>query len=204
MDRTSRLADRVARSVIAGVSVGVKDYKSKDMGWIQESIQRGLRGFGERNYHVDLDGGTYDEQHTGTVNVYVDSPDFTQKIFDDLSSWVRHMSYAGVYGSVKLDTSRTTHGPVVRVEIVKNDDEKFYGMESTGITYSTWRMVLDWLGFSGDVDEQAGSMPIRDYLAAFRRPATSDVPDKVAVFAQQIARMATNALKHGYREISWA
>ena len=138
------------------------------------------------------------------MNVYVKNPDFADKIFRDLSNWVGHLHLVGINGRVRLETSKSTQGPVVRVEIIKNEDEKFGNMESTSITYSTWRLVLDWLGFSGDVDEQVGSMPIRDYLAAFRHPAPHYADDKVAVFAQQIARMATTALKHGYKEIAWA
>lgn len=202
--KRASVASKIARSLTAGVSVYVKDFKSKDMDSIERNIRQGLKGFGEQNYRVDLDGGTDSDDHTGTVNIYVNNPDFTDKIFRDLSDWIGHLHLVGINGRVRLETSKSTQGPVVRVEIIKNEDEKFGGMSSTNITYSTWRSVLNWLGFSGDVDEQAGSMPIRDYLAAYKRPADFSGKAKEAVFARQIAMMATTALKHGYKEIAWA
>jgi hypothetical protein len=197
------VANKIARSLLAGVSVFVKDFKSKDMLSIEQNIQKGLKGFGEQNYRVELDGGTYSDDHTGTVNVYVNNPDFADKIFRDLSDWVGHLHLVGINGRVRLETSKSTQGPVVRVEIIKNEDEKFGGMSSTDITYSTWRSVLDWLGLDA-VAEESGSMPIRDYLAAYKHPADFSGKAKEAVFARQIAMMATTALKHGYKEIAWA
>jgi hypothetical protein len=197
------VASKIARSLTAGVSVFVKDFKSKDMSSIEMNIRKGLKGFGEQNYRVDLDGGTSSDDYTGTVNVYVNNPDSADMIFRDLSDWVEHLHLVGINGRVRLETSKSTQGPVIRVEIIKNEDEKFNGLVSTNITYSTWRSVLNWLGFN-ETHEESGSMPIRDYLAAYKRPADFTGKAKEAVFARQIAMMATAALKHGYKEIAWA
>lgn len=203
MNRLSSIADRVARSRMAGVSVGIKDYEAKDMYWLKSQLYQALHEFGH-NIDIDTDGNTSVVDYKGTLNIYIKNPEIVEKVLRKTEDFAGHFGMVGMRGKVRQDMSNSRNIPVVRVDIESNEDEKFTGLTDTSMMYSTWREILDYLGFD-KVNEESGNMPIHHYLYAMKDKSYSVWPDnKLKAFAWQIADMCREALNHGYKDISWA
>ena len=203
MNRFARVADKVAKMFVAGVSIGVKGYDPKDVYWVEMQLGQALFGFDRKQINIDTDGNTSPSDYTGTINIYVQDPEIVNAVVHKAWDVVTHLQLVGIRGKVRQDVSRMTKGPVVRVDVESNKDSEFVDLMDTHITYSTWRSVLDWMGFTSK-NEEAGSMPIQEYLSAYQKPADFAGKQKEAMFARQIAEMAKAALRRGYREISWS
>jgi hypothetical protein len=204
MNRLAVIADKVAKSITAGVSIGVKDFSPKDMSWIENQLHDTLREFNRDDVRIDADGTTNYSEFTGTLNIYCRDEEVAKLVFHKADDFVTHLRHlTGIVGKVRQDMSRMYKQPTVRVDIEMNKDEEFADMMSTSIMYSRWRLILNWLGLP-HVNEEHGSMPIREYLEAYKTPGDFEGKEREAVFARQIALMAQAALKRGYKEISWA
>ena len=203
MNRLAVIADRVAKSVTAGILVGVKGFAPKDIFWVETRFSEGMRDFG-RNVRVTEDGRTSALEFTGTINIYVVDESLVKLVLSRADDIMTHLGHIfKIIGRVRQDVSQMTKQAVIRVEIQQNPDEEFSELIETSITYSTWRSILDWLGFN-DVNEEHGSMQISDYLHSYFKPGDFEGKQKEAVFARQIAVMGKAAMKRGYKEISWA
>jgi len=200
MDRYANLADKVAKSFVAGVGIYVKGHNPLDLGWVSSQLSQNLRQFGNK-IEVAFDGNSSFSDVTGTINIYVNDPALAEKVRHSAWDVVSHLGSVGIDAKVRPDVSKQRGGPVIRVDVMRNAEKG--GLESTSITYSTWREILNALGLV-DEDEQVGTMPIHEYLSAVSvKQNELQANNRLNRFAQQIADMARKAMTRGYKEISW-
>jgi hypothetical protein len=165
---------KIAREMVAGVSVGIGGFNPLDMSEILFHHVMGpvAKAMGS-DWHpqkADYDGGTRPSGFTGTLNIYIDNDDQMAKVLQAL---------------------------IVRA----NPEAKYEKMGQTEVhmTETTWGRILDAAGLN--VSSQAGDLPLRQVQKALEQAETDD--SKVSRFMNVVINIAKIGQKLGYKSMSW-
>jgi len=193
---------KVARQVMAGVSVSIGGFSPRNMWWIMSELNTVLARKYGHTITADLDGGTDVEAFKGVINFYLPA-DFTDmaEVANEVARLMNGIGN-GIRGQVKTDRSKMYAVPVIRVVVTANPDEKFSAIRTSSMTYTTWGRILEGLGLNAKYDVKNDEMPSSEYVRAYLANIQSMNSDLV-IFARQILKMATAADRHGYKTIVW-
>jgi hypothetical protein len=196
---------KIAREMVAGVSVGIGGFNPLDMSEILFHHVMGpvAKAMGS-DWHpqkADYDGGTRPSGFTGTLNIYIDNDDQMAKVLQALKGVFRDLDEKGVKLAIKKDTSRMTEGDVLRIIVRANPEAKYEKMGQTEVhmTETTWGQILDAAGLN--VSSQAGDLPLRQVQKALEQAETDD--SKVSRFMNVVINIAKIGQKLGYKSMSW-
>lgn len=197
---------KLARQVLAGVSVGLDLGDPRDIGTLAYQMNPDLyKKFG-RDVDAEADGSDY-FKYEGIINVYVnvDNPEEIKPAVEKVvKAWMSKMK-GFRFGKLSWDKSSFRGTPVLRVRVTDNPDSELAEMMSSQMTYSTWGSILARLqrfgGLSEKHDGMSGSMPIREFVKAAREVTLTN--DKESRFIDQIIRMIKVGLKRGAKELRW-
>jgi hypothetical protein len=210
---------KLARSVVAGVSVGLDLPDAREVGSLAYQMNYDIgkkfkTGGPWGDVVAEADGGDY-FKFEGTINVYVlvdDAENLKASVEKIVKAWQSKLKGEGFrFGSSRWNLSnswkRKNGEPalVLRVQVTKNPDEEIAEMQSSQMTYGTWGSILARLqrlgGLSDKHDAMSGEMPIKEFIKAVRDVTL--IGDKESRFIDQIIRMIKVGLKRGAKEIRW-
>jgi len=196
---------KLARDMVAGVSVGIDGFNPLDMSEIlfQHVMEPVAKAMGSE-WHpqkADYDGGTNPSGFTGTLNIYIDNDEQMAKVLPVLKDVSRDLDKKGVKVVLKKDKSRMNEGDVIRLIVKANSEAKYEKMGQTEIhmTQTSWSRILEAAGL--DDDSMAGDLPLRQIQRALERASTDDM--KLNRFINVVINIAKIGQKLGYKSMSW-